>query len=252
MESPDTVAILNCPKCGTSFIGGSVKQAQVVELKPENKKPVGANAKEPKKDPPKVVAGKVAGDLKGLETRIDEARTSKVVADWEIGHHLSEIHRRDLWQASGDYTSFVDYAEKRFEIGKDTAWAYLRIAETFSREQATELSITQLWHLARVPDEKDRARLLNDVKAGKYSTTRQLADAVKTKRAEAGLKTERNGLQGTVLVHSREVVGVIAEGELKKTRNGGRMFSFAIGDAKLQVVVSPEGDTVQVKLLPED
>src|SRR5688572_18453855 len=246
-DSPDGLA--SCPKCGIDFDEEKGKNmskatAEVVDI--NNKSGVSAEARD-----------KALRELRELENKIDIARTSHVVADWEIGQHLSKIYKGDLWRASAQlgeeeaYKSFADYTQRRFEFGKDTGRAYVAIADTFSRKEAEELTITQLWHLARVPDEKDRARLIKQVKDGKIETTRELAAAVKAKRAAQGLKTERAGMEGVISVNARLKAGdVVAEGEWKESRSrGSYQFTFELGGAVFMVSRPKRGGTFEVKVL---
>lgn len=242
-RSPDVPEFDACPNCGVSFQTEEIAMTKAAVIEHPS-------SKRTETEPRDLVPARA--ELERLEEEIDRVRSAQVVAEWDIGSRLSEIHRGDLWRAgAGGYKSFADYAQQRFDIGKDTARAYLAVAETFSREEASELSITQLWHLARVPDVKERAKLVKQVKEGKIETTRDLAAAVKAKRAAAGLKTERAGLEGTVQVHARLKPGIVAEGEWRETRGGGsEVFVFDIGGARFQVKRSKgRGKAVQVSLL---
>lgn len=182
---------------------------------------------------------------------IDGELDSQAGSAWRIGKVLSEVYRRDLWQSDlgESYKSFSEFAKRRFNFGKDTARGYLHIAETFTEGEAKEFSVSRLWWLARVEDKKERDKLKKQVKAGKLGTVRELIDAVKVKRAEAGLKTERKGLEGTVALSGRIKEGsVVAEGEFKKRGKSSKLvFHFELGGQTFEVIASDDECGVTVK-----
>ena len=262
--SPDTLEIPTCPGCGVAFDpesqpsaeGASLMtaaktteaKAEVVDLgtrRPTRavKKPESTGMRKAAKQEEdrqaasareKQAEAKAKKRLEKLESSIEKARSSKVTSDWDIGKALSEIYRGDLWQVAGN-RSFVEYAQERFDIGKDTAWAYLRISETFTRKESEGFNTTQLWLLARVQDDDDRKALIEKVRSGDLSTKRELAEAVKVKRAEAGLETQRKGYEGTVALSGRIKEGeVVTSGKFKK-KKGILVFAFELGGTTFEV-----------------
>lgn len=160
-----------------------------------------------------------------LEKKIDKLRGDAARTGWDIGKYLAEIYDRDLWQEG--FKSFGQYVRERFEFTKQTAFAFIDISRKFTREQAAELPLTALRLLVKVPDDEERAKLVDKVKEEK-PTTRELASEVKVKREEAGLKTERAGMADTVALSGRLKPGKVSEGEWKSVR-GTRVAEFEVG-----------------------
>lgn len=242
---PEVEELVECPGCGVRSRpskGVDVEQQgeaprarkqngvrPTLQAKDERKEDEKADARGAEKD----AEAKAAKKLAELEKRIDELKASSGRLEWDIGKHLQEIYASDLWQAPGTFKSFVDYVEKRFELTRQTARSYMRIAEVFSREESSELPTGHLHLLSKVPDEEERRALVERAKRDK-PTFRELASEVKTMRAAAGLNTERAGMEDTVHVAARLKAGVVAEGEWKSTRGKSpkRIARFVVGEAK--------------------
>lgn len=218
----------------------AAKAAKAAEEKPEKpskpkkeKTPKAAavattETAEPAMDPK--TAEKALKELAKREKRIDSLKSQSNQSKWEIGKELSEIYRRNLWQASGEsaYRSFRDYCVKRFEFTPQTAMSFLLIAESFTKDEAGQIAMGAMRLLVKVPDEDDRKNLAAE--AGQL-TQRELAEKVRTLREEAGLNTSRAGHEGTVGISVRLKPGVIAEGSWTEKRKK-TTAEFEIGGKK--------------------
>lgn len=192
--------------------------------------------------------------LAALEKKVDQLRSDAGRIEWDIGQHLTEIHANNLWQATGEFKSFAEYVKARFEFTKQTATAFMKIAQGFKREDASKIDLGHLRLIVSIPEEnKDvREELTKRVlEAPEKPTYRELAAEVKAKRAELGLVTERAGFEGTVLISGRFKPGVIAEGEWRPGPEGGKVQyrgQFEIGDSTLVIEDLGEEGGFLVKL----
>lgn len=225
-----------------------VARAEVVDL--ETKRPVkkvkktkaegGTNS--PKRPKRKTLAQ--------YDKQIEDLQKNSAKVAWEIGQLLSEVNERGLWQEGG-YKSFAEYVSHRHKFTKQTARSFIAISKTFSKEEAGELNRGALRLLVTIEDDDVRAGLAKWVREEKPSH-RELADAVKAKRAEAGLNTSRAGFEGTILVNTRLKPGVIAEGgwrnrKATKTKPAARVGKFELGDNEFVVEdLGDEGFTVHL------
>lgn len=284
-ECPDTIELPTCPGCGVAFgsptqqpsEGDSMPQAQaeakVVDIsvqkpgkpvrrpktapEPTEEKPTKeAKQKEDKEAKEAEKRSAESKALKRLETiskKVDKELSTQAGSAWRIGKALSEVYLKDLWKADlgEDFKSFVDYAKRRFNFGKDTALGYIRIADTFTEQEATEMSVSRLWWLARVEDRSERETLAKQVKSGELRTVRELVDAVKVKRQEAGLQTERKGFEGTVALSGRiQSGGVVAEGEFEANEEA-LTFQFELAGLHFEIRANNEDYKVEVVHLDE-
>lgn len=200
------------------------------EAKSEKAKP-----RESPKDPSEEkTAAKSAKTLAALEAKIEKLRDEQQRVEWEIGSALKTIRQDDLWRATGT-KSFGEYVQLRFGFTTQTAKDFIAIAECFSREQAAKVKPTHLRLLTRVPSDEERAKLYSEVASSPDLTVRELADKVQVQRKEAGLRTERGGYEGTVLVNVRLAVGPVATGKWTeaKARSGKtkRVARFELGSS---------------------
>lgn len=255
---PCVEELAECPGCGVRSApsGGQKLEQQTATSRP--KRSATLKAKDEKREDEKADARadvtareqKAAKKLAELEGRIDELKASSGRLEWDIGKHLLEIHGTDLWQVSGGFKSFIDYVEKRFEFTRQTARSYMRIAETFQREEASELPLGTMHLLSKVPDEEERRELVERAKKEKPSF-RDLAAEVKTKREEAGLNTARAGMEDTVHIAARIKIGdVVGEGSWSQTKgkNPKRRAHFHVGGALLELEdLGEEGFVVRLK-----
>jgi len=171
--------------------------------------------------------------LKELEKSIDNLKEQVTKLEWDIGKNLSNIKDKALWQVAGHHKSFGEYVQTRFGFTRQTAWSYIEIATKLSREDAEELPITYQRQVVKIPDPEERQKLIEEVKKEK-PTTRELAKTVDAKRKEIGLKTERVGFEGTVMLNQRLKPGVVAEGTWEESGEawvarlelGGQVFEF--------------------------
>lgn len=204
----------------------------VVSLKQKDEKR--AEDKARKEGNQKIAETKVAKRLTDLSKKIEDLKVAQVRTEYEIGRCLNEIAADDLWRADGDFKSFHAFVQSRFGFTRQTAYAYMAIVEKFTREEASTIPIGALRLLVTIPDDGDRKKLVEMVQKEK-PTFRELADTVKANRVEAGLKTDRKGLENTVLVSSRLKVGVVTEFKWKEARGKAgskkRIASFNIGEA---------------------
>ena len=170
--------------------------------------------------------------LKTLETKIDKLRDQAIRVEWDIGSHLNDIYKKDLWQVAGA-KDFNAYVQERFGFTRQTAKSFMRIAEMFARDEVSDIPITSLRLIVTVPDPADREELVQQVREEK-PTKKELAEVVKAKRAEAGLKTERAGFEGTVMVSQRLKPGIIAKGDWQTVR-GKEVAQFELGGQVFQL-----------------
>ncbi len=248
-SAPDVDEVDSCPGCGADL---------AVE---------GNHSKDDKEDDvqgnlvsiatAKAIKQKDDAELSAARTRAAEAKAKKMLGqiegeivellgnagciEWDIGGKLLDIYQKDMWQQSGEFSSFADYVRGRFDFSKQTARAFMLISKHFSRKEASKIPLGHLRLLVSVPDEDARKKLVDRVKK-EDMTFRELADHVKATRAELGLQTERAGMEGTVLLNVRLKPGVIAEGGWKMGRgkNAKRSGSFSVGDHIL--VIEDLGD----------
>lgn len=273
-QSPDTIDLPTCPGCGVAF-GADLKdhsegvpmqqaKAEVVDISAQRTtKPVrqpkatdkAAQQQEDHEARDAAIRGaeaKAQKQLEGLTKKIEKELATQAGSAWRIGKHLAEVYNNDLWKVDvgEDYKSFADFAQRRFQFGKDTARGYLRIAETFGEKEASQMSVSRLWWLARVEDAEERAKLVAQVKSGELRTVRDLIDAVKVKRAEVGLQTERHGFEGTVALSGRFKAGmVVAEGEFKPLSGKTKTLVFAFGLGGQSFRIEANEDDFGVKLI---
>lgn len=239
-SAPDVEEVDSCPGCGADFADPEEEQLQTAN----NVTPLSAKTKKQQEDRElREFQGKAAEreaiqKLEAIEGKIDELRADAGCIEWDIGKHLREIYDRDLWQAGGKYKSFKDYVQQRFEFTQQTARAFMRISEHFTRDEAQGIPLGHLRLLANIPDDDARQEMVDLVKEkGDDMTFRDLAAQVKAKRAELGLNTERAGMEDTVLLNVRLKPGVVAEGEWKtaKRKNAKRTATFELGDNKIDL-----------------
>ena len=257
---PDVDEIESCPGCGVAFPGSGpgaeepkaeemqAAEANVVKM---DKRVRQAEDKEQREANVRVAEAKSAKKLEELEGKIDELTSSVGRIEFDVGKYLSEIYKIDVWQV-GDYKSFNDYVVKRFDFTKQTARALMRISEIFTREEASEIPVSQLKLLVTIPDElEDERRALIEKVKKDQPTFRELAEDVKAKRAEAGLDTQRSGMEDGVHLACRLKYGVVCEGEWKATRGKTpkRVGRFEVGDVAF--VVEDLGDEGFVIKLPK-
>lgn len=231
-------------KKGAGAENDEAKNAEAAEIAPEpeqiKKKKAPALAVV---DGEEKKGGKGEGEKKGkgpslatLEAKIERLRHEQQRVEWEIGSALKVIRQDDLWRATGA-KSFGEYVQLRFGFSATTAKDFIAIAECFSREQASKVGPTHLRLLTKVPTDEDRAKLYAELERHPETTVRELADKVSARRSEAGLKTERGGFEGTVLVNARLQVGLVAQGKwaTEKSRSSGkerRVGRFSIGSSE--------------------
>ncbi len=261
---PDVEEVDSCPGCGANFAPDDEEpetEEEPVQAATNKVTSIATakGAKQADEQEKRAAEVRVAGveALKTLETI--EAKIETLLGDagcieWDIGKYLTEIWNKDLWQVAAGpedagYKSFSDYVTRRFEFTKQTARAFMRIAEHFSREEASEIPLGHLRLLVSIPDKDARQELVDLLKEEEDMTFRQLADHVKAKRQELGLQTERAGMEDTVLLNVRLKPGKVAEGKWKTTKgkNAKRTARFELGDHALTIEdLGAEG--FQVKL----
>lgn len=260
-KSPDQPGeIDNCPGCGANFVTGAVAQEvrmeNVVAFKkdttPAAEAPAGTPAggkkravKATETSPTKAAEAGAAKMLATLETRIDDLRKQGARVEWELGTALASIRQNELWrqaELTGEDKpgSFADYCQKRFGFVRQTAENYIRIATTFTPEQADKLGPSVLALIAKVPADGDRTKLIKEAMEKSLSRA-QVAEKVKKLRDQAGMDTTRKGFEGKVRVAAWLEPGDIAEGEWRDVR-GKRTASFNLGGQVLDLVdLGPKG-----------
>lgn len=224
--APDHPDLKTCPGCAVTFLleedrdphpkKSKSPKMKLAPVEPEVLVPMGLTE----------ASGMVSLELDRITKRIQELRVDFSVNAWEIGTALREIHDRDLWKAR--YGSFHEYVEQQCGFGYGTARDFIQIAKAFTVEEVRSLPVASVRMVAKAP-EGDRKALLEKVREER-PTTRELAEQVKTKRAEAGLETERRGLAGTVVVNARLKPGVVTTCIGTKTPTGRMVFTFSIGE----------------------
>lgn len=270
--APDVDAIDECPGCGVDL--GVPARRDMRQAKEENGaaekitpiRPV-RKATSPKSKPSEATArprkassdgsaarkpemdameDKQRAKLVELEARIEEKKAALTQSTWDLGETLSEIQATDLWAAfNPTCKSFGEYVEMRFQIATRTASEYIRIHRTFKRAETTTLPKTHLEMIARVEDDKDRQKLLEEVRRkGDDMGKRELAERVKEiLHKDAPARAEGPArVSITALREGWEVEGEWAEyrgnpaGEFEL---GGRIFRVTqIGKKGFKVVLT--------------
>lgn len=267
---PDVPEVDSCPGCGAEFEFDEEPEEESVEATTEQPAKVTSIAtakaakqkeeKEAREAEVRKAETEAVQQLENIEKKIDTLLGDAGCIEWDIGKHLNEIWRNDLWQAAAGpddagYKSFTDYVTKRFDFTKQTARAFMRIADHFSREEASAIPLGHLRLLVSIPDDEARQELVKKVREEDPMTFRELASHVKAKRQELGLETSRAGMEGTVLLNARLKPGVVFEGKWKKGRgkNAKRTAKFEIGEHSLTVEdLGDEGFVVKLAKPRED
>ena len=256
-SAPDVDEVDSCPGCGADLAVEGDREEEDEEDDMQARPISIATAKATKQNEEagfrdarvRQAEAKAKKMLAQIEGEIDELLGDAGCIEWDVGGKLLDIYQKDLWQESGEFGSFAEYVRSRFDFTKQTARAFMRISQHFSRKEASKIPLGHLRLLVSIPDDDARKEMVDRVKK-EDMTFRVLADHVKAKRAELGLQTERAGMEDTVLLNVRLKPGIIAEGEWKKFgrgKNAKRSAKFDIGDHTL-VIQDLGGEGFVVKL----
>lgn len=109
---------------------------------------------------------------KALQAGMDKVRTLQregVEVAWEIGKELFNLYENKLWTQMQDdkgkpvYKDWSTFVSKEFGIVSAYAFKLMDVASHFSKKQISEVGVTKLAMIVRVP-EQQRAQLLEAAK----------------------------------------------------------------------------------------
>lgn len=118
------------------------------------------------------VARNIDGAIKGMERELNEAvgkicelKRDVVGLSYDIGLLCREIRDKQLFKARG-YSSFKDFAEEELPFRRESALHLIKIVESYSRDDYTELGYAKLRVIASVSDEAVKEELITAAREG--------------------------------------------------------------------------------------
>lgn len=154
------------------------------------------------KAPPPVDAalvGLTPVDLDNAVGRVVALKTAAASDMWKLGAELKGIHERQLWKlrtddtGKGRYRSFEVFCAQEIGMSGTQCYKLIDISNQFDEEQVKKLGTTKLGLVLQAPKE-DQAELLKEAEG---TSSRQLVEKVKAKKAEKGIEQRETGRKVT-------------------------------------------------------